>query len=89
MPKTFGGGTVQCPSWLLVAVVGCFRVSGPVIEQLFRCGIGELVLVDDEHLEDRNVDAIPNSTMRDVREYSFRLGAAWRCSQAMTCAFYY
>jgi hypothetical protein len=39
-----------------------------VIEQLFRLGVGELVLVDDDRMEERNVNRIPNSTMQDVRD---------------------
>ncbi|HEY0068830.1 MAG TPA: ThiF family adenylyltransferase [Chloroflexia bacterium] len=34
-----------------------------------RCwGVGELVLVDDDHMKDSNVNRIPNSTMQDVRD---------------------
>src|SRR5207248_1647243 len=62
----FGEGTVQRLRRLSIAVIGCSGTGGPVIEQLFRLGVGELVLVDDDHMEDRNVNRIPNSTMQDV-----------------------
>lgn len=66
--QAFGEGTVQRLSRLSVAVVGCSGTGSPVIEQLFRLGVGELVLVDDDLMEDRNVNRIPNSTMQDVRD---------------------
>jgi|GEM_PF-140456 len=66
--QVFGEGTVQRLRRLSVAVIGCSGTGGPVIEQLFRLGVGELVLVDDDRMEDRNVNRIPNSTMQDVRD---------------------
>jgi len=66
--QIFGEGTVQRLRWLSVAVVGCSGTGGPVIEQLFRLGVGELVLVDDDRMEEQNVNRIPNTTMQDVRD---------------------
>lgn len=66
--QAFGEGTVQRLQRLSVAVVGCSGTGSPVIEQLFRLGVGELVLVDDDRMEDRNVNRIQNSTMQDVRD---------------------
>lgn len=66
--QAFGQGTVQRLRRLSIAVVGCSGTGGPVIEQLFRLGVGELVLVDDDLMEDRNVNRIPNATMQDVRD---------------------
>lgn len=65
--QIFGEGTVQRLRRLSVAVIGCSGTGGPVIEQLFRLGVGELVLVDNDVMEERNVNRIPNSTMQDVR----------------------
>src|SRR5690606_12437394 len=38
----------------------------PLIEQLVRLGVGEIVLVDDDHVEERNINRIVNSTMDDA-----------------------
>ena len=66
--QAFGEGTVQRLRRLSVAVIGCSGTGSPVIEQLFRLGVGELVLVDDDLMEERNVNRISNSTMQDVRD---------------------
>jgi hypothetical protein len=39
-----------------------------VVEQLMRLGVGEIVVVDDDRMEARNVNRILNSTMNDVRD---------------------
>ena len=64
--QIFGEGTIERMRRLSIAVVGASGTGGPVIEQLQRLCVGELVIVDDDHMEGRNVIRIPNSTMRDV-----------------------
>lgn len=64
--QIFDEGTIERLRRLSVAVVGCSGTGSPVIEQLFRLGVGEIVLVDDDHIEDRNVNRILNSTMDDA-----------------------
>jgi hypothetical protein len=66
--QAFDDGTIERLRRLSIAVIGCSGTGAPTIEQLFRLGAGELVTVDDDHMEDRNVNRIPNSTMQDVRE---------------------
>lgn len=66
--QIFDEGTMQRLRRLSVAVVGCSGTGSPVIEQLFRLGVGEIVLVDDDHIEDRNVNRILNSTMDDAAQ---------------------
>jgi len=66
--QAFDDGTIERLRRLSIAVIGCSGTGGPTIEQLFRLGAGELVPVDDDHMEDRNVNRIPNSTMQDVRD---------------------
>ena len=51
-----------------IAVVGASGTGSPVIEQLQRLSVGELVIVDDDHMEERNVIRVLNSTMQDVDE---------------------
>jgi hypothetical protein len=65
--QAFGEGTFERLRRLSVAVVGCSGTGSPVIEQLARLGVGELVMVDDDVLEERNLNRILNATMADVR----------------------
>ena len=64
--QIFGEGTIERIRRLSIAVVGASGTGSPVIEQLQRLCVGELVIVDDDHMEDRNVIRVLNSTTRDV-----------------------
>jgi hypothetical protein len=66
--QAFGTGTIERLRRLSIAVVGCSGTGSPVIEQLVRLGVGELVLVDDDHVEARNVNRILNSTITDAEQ---------------------
>ena len=66
--QIFGEGTIERMRRLSIAVVGASGTGSPVIEQLERLGAGELVIVDDDHMEERNIHRVLNSTMRDVEE---------------------
>lgn len=66
--QAFGQGTTQQLCRLSIAVVGCSGTGSPVIEQLVRLGVGELVLVDDDIIEERNVNRILNSTVEDAQQ---------------------
>lgn len=66
--QLFGAGTTEMLGRLSVAVVGCSGTGSPMIEQLARLGVGELVLVDYDHIEARNINRIYNSTMKDALE---------------------
>lgn len=65
--QAFGEGTFERLRRLSVAVIGCSGTGSPVIEQLARLGVGELVMVDPDKLEARNINRILNATMADVR----------------------
>lgn len=66
--QAFGQGTTQRLRRLSIAVVGCSGTGSPVIEQLVRLGVGELILVDDDQIEERNVNRILNSTIADAQQ---------------------
>jgi molybdopterin/thiamine biosynthesis adenylyltransferase len=66
--QAFGDGTIERLRRLSIAVIGASGTGSPVIEQLMRLGVGELVIVDDDTMEDRNVNRILNSTMKDAEE---------------------
>ena len=66
--QIFDEGTIHRLRGLWVAVVGCSGTGSPVIEQLFRLGVGVIVLVDDDKAEHRNLNRIINSTTKDADE---------------------
>ena len=65
--QIFDDGTIERLRRLSIAVVGASGTGSPVVEQLYRLGVGELVLVDDEPAEERNINRVLNSTIRDAR----------------------
>jgi proteasome lid subunit RPN8/RPN11 len=66
--QAFDEGTIERLQRLSVAVIGASGTGSPVIEQLMRLGVGELVIVDDDEVEYRNINRIINSTMTDATE---------------------
>lgn len=66
--QAFGEKTYSKLKNLKVGIVGCSGTGSPVIEQLVRLGVGELVLVDPDQLEEKNLNRILNSTRKDALE---------------------
>jgi len=64
--QLFGSGTTSRLRKLSVGVVGCSGTGSPVIEQLARLGVGRLVLIDPDAIEDKNLNRILNSTREDA-----------------------
>lgn len=64
--QLFGRGTTQLLRRLSVAVVGCSGTGSPVIEQLVRLGVGRIVLVDPDEVEERNLNRIINARHSDA-----------------------
>jgi proteasome lid subunit RPN8/RPN11 len=64
--QAFDQGTIERLQKLSIAVIGASGTGSPVIEQFLRLGVGELVIVDDDKIEDRNINRILNSTMDDA-----------------------
>lgn len=64
--QAFDEGTVERLQKLSIAVIGASGTGSPVIEQFMRLGVAELVIVDDDKIEDRNINRIINSTMDDA-----------------------
>ena len=65
--QAFDEGTIERLQRLSVAVIGASGTGSPTIEQLMRLGVGEIVSVDDDLMEERNVNRIINSSMEDAR----------------------
>lgn len=64
--QVFGAATVEKLKKLKIGVVGVSGTGSVVVEQLIRLGVGELVLVDDDVIEEKNLNRIINSKMSDA-----------------------
>jgi len=64
--QLFGAGTTSLLRRLSVAVVGCSGTGSVVIELLARLGIGKMVLVDPDHVEEKNLNRILNASREDA-----------------------
>jgi ThiF family/Prokaryotic homologs of the JAB domain len=64
--QAFGSGTTAILRGLAVAVIGCSGTGSIVVEQLARLGVGRLVLVDPDTVEEKNLNRILNSGKEDA-----------------------
>jgi hypothetical protein len=64
--QAFGKGTIARLQRLSAAVVGCSGTGSLVVEQLARLGIGKLVLVDPDFVEEKNLNRILNTGKEDA-----------------------
>ncbi len=64
--QMFGEKTFSLLKEMKIAVVGCSGTGSPVIEMLTRLGIGKIVLVDFDVVEEKNLNRILNSTIKDA-----------------------
>lgn len=64
--QTFGEKTYSLLKNFKIGVVGCSGTGSPTIEQLVRLGVGKLVLVDPDFMEEKNLNRIINSTVKDT-----------------------
>lgn len=71
--QAFGQGTTQLLRKLKVGVVGCSGTGSPTIEQLVRLGIGEIVLIDPDKVEEKNLNRILNTTMQDAKDRRYKV----------------
>ena len=61
--QIFDDGTIERLRRLSFALIGGSGTGSPTFEQLIRLGAALIVVVDDDHMEDRNVNRILNSTI--------------------------
>ncbi|MBX9746204.1 MAG: ThiF family adenylyltransferase [Hyphomonadaceae bacterium] len=65
--QTFGARTFDILRRLKIGVVGCSGTGSPTVEMLARNCVGELVLVDPDAVEEKNLNRIINATAADAR----------------------
>lgn len=76
--QAFGARTTRKLSQLAIAVIGCSGTGSIVIEQLYRLGVGRLVIVDPDVIKDHNLNRILNSTATDAAELRPKVEVAHR-----------
>lgn len=81
--QAFGAGTFALLRRLRVAVIGCSGTGSVVVEQLARNGVGTLILIDPDVIEDRNLNRIVNATRVDVEERRFKVDVLKAAIEAM------
>lgn len=64
--QAFGGGTYSTFKNLRIGIVGCSGTGCHVIEQLMRLQVGELVLVDPDAIEAKNLNRLVGTGKRDI-----------------------
>ncbi len=65
--QVFGKGTFAQLRRLKIGVIGCSGTGSPVVEMLARNCVGDLVLVDPDNVEEKNLNRILNSRMIDAK----------------------
>lgn len=81
--QLFGDATTQLLRRLRIAVVGCSGTGSPVVEQLARLGVAELVLVDPDRVERKNLNRIYGATMGDALDRRLKVEVLERSIRAM------
>lgn len=81
--QVFGKKTIQALSRMKVGVVGCSGTGSPVIEQLKRLGVGELVLVDPDFIDHVNLNRIVGSTFNDAEQKTLKVDVMKRGIEAV------
>ncbi len=64
--QAFGSGTTEILRSFSIAIVGCSGTGSVVVELLARLGVGRLVLVDPDVVEEKNLNRILNSGKEDA-----------------------
>jgi hypothetical protein len=65
--QTFGEGTTRLLKRLDIGVIGASGTGSWVVEMLARLGVGRLVLVDPDKVEEKNLNRIVNATRADAK----------------------
>lgn len=81
--QAFGDATYAQLRKLKIGIVGCSGTGSPVAEQLARNGVGEIVLVDGDRTEWKNLNRILNSTKFDAQVEANKTLVQARAIEAM------
>jgi hypothetical protein len=64
--RAFGAATTRLLRRLTVAVVGVSGTGSPLVEMLFRLGVGRLLLVEPDFVNEENLNRIVYATRADI-----------------------
>lgn len=64
--QLFGKGTLDKLSKLRIGIIGCSGTGSIVLELLARLGVKQIILVDHDKIESRNLNRITNSKKSDI-----------------------
>ena len=70
--QAFGEQTIQILKNMKICIVGCSGTGSPTIEQLVRLGIGEIVLIDPDKVEIKNLNRIINTRRIDAEKGRYK-----------------
>jgi hypothetical protein len=70
--QVLGEGTYSILRKLKVGVVGVSGTGSPTVEQLYRLGIGFLLLIDHDKVEVKNLNRIIQAILRDAKGKRFK-----------------
>tara|TARA_R110000787_G_scaffold2782_3_gene10874 strand:- start:25702 stop:27108 length:1407 start_codon:yes stop_codon:yes gene_type:complete len=73
--QAFGEGTTRKLRRLRIGVGGASGTGSPTIEQLKRLGVGEIVPIDDDYVEDRNLNRITFATAKHAKDGTLKVEA--------------
>lgn len=71
--QAFGNKTYQLLKYLKVGVVGCSGTGSPLIEQLVRLGVKNLVIADPDKIEEKNINRILHSTINHAKKRAYKV----------------
>jgi hypothetical protein len=75
-PMAFGSGMTEWLRRLSVCVIGVSGTGSIVAEQLARLGVGEIILIDFDCIEARNLNRIVNASLADCGQIKVDVIAA-------------
>jgi hypothetical protein len=71
--QAFGERTTKLLKSMKVTIVGCSGTGSVVAEQLTRLGVGELILIDHDKVELKNLNRILNTTKLDAEQMLYKV----------------
>jgi hypothetical protein len=73
LPMAFTSGMADWLGRMSVCVIGVSGTGSVIAEQLARLGFGEIILIDFDKVEGRNLNRILNSTVADVESGALKV----------------
>ena len=82
--QLFGSGTSARIRRLQIGLIGCSGTGSIVALQLAHLGVGRLVLIDPDRVEEKNLNRIPGATMKDAILRALKVDVAKRYIEALS-----